>query len=307
MAQTAAQKKKAAATAAANLKASYGFVAMLAQQVPEIGRLMQQAVKGKWTSERFQMAVANTAWWKRTPQASRAWITQQVADPASANKAMETGSNQIAMIAGQLGMTGLTKSWAKSIWLQGQLAGFDEGQLKSFVFTQLSGKTPLDQAGGEYGTLINQAREMAGSYGYNPGDLDAQVRTAASAGLNYGSEGQSGLSLWETKLKNYAMSKYAPFADRIKQGETVMDIAQPYIDTYAQTLELNPQDIGLDDKLMQKWLQGSTEAGKPPASVPVWQAQQDLRKDARWGYTNNAKQSTAEVATTIGKTFGFVG
>lgn len=303
---TPAQKKKKAA-AAANLKASYGFVAMLAQKVPEIGRLMQRAVKEKWTSERFQMAVAATNWWKKTPAANRQWLTQQVADPASAQRALEVGGNSIAMLAGEFGLAqGLSSQQARSIWLDAQLLGFDEQQTRSYVFTQLQGKAGVNP-GGTYGQMINQAREMAYLYGFAPSDLDAQVRNAAGAGLRYGSEGQQALSSWDTKLKNYAKSKYAPFADRIEQGETVRDIAQPYVDTYSQILEVNPQDVGLDDKLIQKWLQGKSEAGKPPAAVPVWQAEQDLRKDARWGFTNNAKQAAAETATQIGRMFGMIG
>jgi hypothetical protein len=306
---TAAQKKAAAASkAAANLKASYGFVAMLAQRVPAIGNLMKKAVAQKWTSERFQMEVANTGWWKHTPAAQRQWITQQVADPASASRAMATGANQIAQLAGRLGVSqGMTNGLARSMWLTSQLNGYTDDQLQAYVFNTLSGKQPLDSANGAFGEVINQAREMAASYGYAPPDLEARIRDAASRGLHYGEEGQSGLSQWETNLKNYAKSKYVAFADRIDQGETVKDIAQPYMDTYAQILEVNPQDVGLNDNLIQKWLQGKSEAGKPPAAVPVWQAEQDLRKDPRWGYTNNAKQATAEVANTIAKSFGMIG
>lgn len=308
MAQTPAQKKAAAAKAAANLKASYGFVAMLASKVPAIGKLMQRAVREKWTSERFQMEVASTAWWKNTPPARRQWITQQASDPAGAQRALDTGGQQIRTLAGELGVAaGITTSWAKSIWLEGQLNGFDDQQIRALVFQKLASRVPLDAAGGAFGSTINQAREMAGAYGYVPTDLEGQVRRAATDALWFGAEGQTGLSSWESKLKNYAKSKYAAFADRIEAGETVRDIAQPYVDTYAQVLEVNPQDVGLDDKLLQKWLQGTTEAGKGPVGVPVWQAEQDLRKDARWGYTTNAKQAAAEAATVVGRAFGMIG
>jgi hypothetical protein len=305
---TAAQKKAAAAKAAANLKASYGFVATLASKVPEIGNLMKRAIREKWTSQRFQMAVADTHWWKSTPAQTRQWITQQASDPASANRNKIVGGRKVATIAGAMGLAGgITDAIAQDIWLDTQLAGYDDQQVRAEIYNRLSGKVPIDQAGGEFGTLINQAREMAASYGYTPADLDKQVKDAAGMGLHYGDQGQDGLSLWETKLKNYAKSKYAAFADRIDQGETVKDIAQPYMDRYAELLEVNPQDVNLNDNLVQKWLQGTTEAGKPPAAVPVWQAEQDLRKDPRWGYTNNAKQAAAETATTIGKAFGMIG
>jgi len=306
---TPAQKKKAAAAkAAANLKASYGFVATLAAKVPEIRTLMQRAVREKWTSERFQMAVAGTKWWKRTPAQTRQWITQQASDPASATRNWATGANKISMIAGSMGLSkGMTNAIARDIWIDTQLAGYDEQQLRAVVYDRLTGRVPINDIGGEFGSLINQAKEMASAYGYAPGDLDKQAKDAAGLGLHYGDESQAGLSLWETKLKNYAKSKYGAFADRIDAGETVRDIAQPYIDVYGQVLEVNPQDVGLNDALLQKALQGTSEAGKPPAAQAVWQFEQGLRKDPRWGFTNNAKQATAEVATTIGKAFGMIG
>lgn len=307
---TAAQKKAAAKRKAeANLKASYGFAAMLAKKVPEIGNLMKKAVAQKWTSQRFQMEVAGTRWWKGTAAQTRQWITQQVSDPASANRNKIVGGRKISTIAGAMGLgSAMTGAIAQDIWLDTQLAGYDEQQIRAEIYNRLTGKVSIDQAGGEFGNLINQAKEMAANYGYAPGDLAAQVKAAAGVGLSFGDESQQGLSGWETKLKNYAKAKYAAFADRIDQGETVKDIAQPFVDRYAEILEVNPMDVGLNDKLMQKWLQGTpAQGGQPPAAIPVWQAEEDLRKDPRWGYTNNAMQQTADVATTIGKAFGMIG
>jgi len=294
----------------ADIKAQYGFVAMLARAVPEIGKLMQQAVKGKWTSERFQMAVANTKWWKKTPAPTRQWITQQWADPATAQQSLQAGGGSIAAMAGGMGLGAIGTQKAQELWLYSQLHGYDEQTTRGLVFRHLQkfGHLPSDdEASGEYGTLLGQARELAWAYGYNPKDLANQVRAAAGSGLQYGDTGQDALAGWQQKMKNYAKAKYGAFADRIEQGETVMDLAQPYIDTYAQTLELNPQDVSLDDKYVQKWLQGTTQAGKPPVATAVWQAQQELRTDPRWGFTNNAKQAVAETATVIGRAFGMIG
>jgi len=309
VAKTAAQKKKEA-DAAANLKASYGFVALLAQQVPEIGKLMQQAITGKWTSERFQMAVANTAWWKRTPAATRQWITQQAADPASAAQSLRSGGDSITQQASALGFEGISPQAAQKIWLTGQLRGYDETTMKAWTFNAifkhgLAGD--LSIAGGEIGARMADATQLASAYGYNPKDLKQQITMAVGESFSDSQDRTTGLVKFQDKLKGYAKSKYGAFADRIDQGETVMDIANPYFEKYSQILEVNPNDVSLDDKLIQQWLQGKSEAGKPPAATAVWQAEQDLRKDPRWGYTTNARQSAAETATVIGRAFGMVG
>lgn len=289
-----------------DIKAQYGFVAMLAAAVPEVGALMQRAVNEKWTAERFQMEVANTGWWKNTPAPVRQWVTQQAADPASAWRAMKTGADQVKLYAGRLGFENVDQATLEKIWLEGQLAGFDETLLQQHTWNFLS-KNQGMPTGGEYGARAQQARELAASYGFMPGDLDNQIRNAVGSSLSVGQVGDAAMAAWVDKMKSYAKSKYSAFADRIDRGETVMDIAQPYIEMYSNTLEMNAHDVSLDDKYIQQWLQGRSEAGKPPASVPVWAAQQELRKDARWGYTQNARQAAAETATVIGKAFGMIG
>ncbi len=292
-----------------DIKAQYGFVAALAAAIPEINNLLQQAVREQWTADRFSMAVANTGWWKSTPAQNREWLVKQLADPASADRELTTGASQIEAMAGQMGFGPdvLTRQMAKDIWLHGKLSGDNEQQVRSWIFKQVSpliGKQPA--VGGEYGQLIQQARSIAEAYGYS-GYSEAAIREAASEGLRFGTAAQTGLAGWTEKMRQYAKAKYAPFADRIDAGETVADIAQPYRESIANVLELNIQDVGLQDKYVQRWLQGSSEAGKPPVATSVWQAEQELRKDERWQYTRNAWKDTAQAATQIGKAFGMIG
>src|SRR4051812_25471954 len=74
-----------------DIKASYGFVALLADEVPEINDLLVQAIQDQWTPDRFIMSVANTDWYRDTPPAEREWITKQVSDPAGAEADIQKG------------------------------------------------------------------------------------------------------------------------------------------------------------------------------------------------------------------------
>lgn len=287
----------------------YGFVALLAQRVPEVGSLMQQAVAGQWTSAKFQMELANTNWWKTTPGATRSWISEQVGDPATAARNLQTGADEIGAMAAQLGYSGVDPARLKTLWLNAKLAGYDASLTKAYVMNDLSlwGGSTQTPTGGEFGQRVQEAKALAAAYGYNPSDLDTQVQGVARTGITSLQDRTVGLAGWRDKLTKYAAAKYAPFADRIQAGETVQDLAQPYIDTYAQLLELNSNDVSLDDPLVQRWMQGTSEAGKPPAAVPVWKAQQELRQDARWRTTTNARETAAKAATQLGKMFGMVG
>lgn len=289
-------------TSPEEVKAQYGFVAALAQAVPEIGSLMQQAVSEKWTPSRFQMAVANTNWWKTTPPNTRQWVTQQYSDPAGASASLKDGGAQMSTLAGKLGFLSdsFNAKQASDAWLYSKLHGFDESQTRAYVVAQAAPKAGGHTMGGEFGKWQTDAQQMAQAYGQTADQYLGNYNQAWAGGTG-------DLAGLQQKLVNYAAAKYAPFADRIRAGETVKDIAQPYLDTYAQTLELSPQSVKLDDPIVQKWLQGQSEAGKPPVAAPVWQAAQELRKDPRWQYTDNAHRAAASVATTIGRAFGMIG
>jgi hypothetical protein len=141
---------------------------------------------------------------------------------------------------------------------------------------------------------------MAADYGYTGQDLEHEIYTYANEIMLGGARAEP--EAFKSKLINYAASKYAPFADRLRGGETVMDIARPYMEAYSQTLEINPNDISLNDQLMQKALQGDGQAAQA-----VWQFQQELRKDGRYGYTNGARKEAASTLQAIGRAFGMVG
>lgn len=291
-----------------DVKAQYGFVAMLAAAIPEIGQLMQQAVNEKWTANRFQMGIANTNWWKTTPPLTREWVTRQYADPAGAARELQTGGDQVKLMAGKYGFDLNDPARAGQLWLNGKLAGYDDRMLELYVFNDLQTFRPgTPQSGGELGLRMLAAKRIAGDYGYSSPDLDQRVIDDMARSISMGQDQSQGLAAWQSKMMNQAAAKYAPFADRINAGESVRDIAQPYVDTIAQTLELNPNDVGLDDTYLQRWLQGKSQAGQAPAATALWQAKQELRQDPRWQYTHNAWESVADVANTVGRAFGMQG
>jgi hypothetical protein len=295
-----------------DIKAQYGFVAALAQAIPEINTLLQQAVAGQWSASRFQMAIANTQWWKTTGDTARNWLVTQLSDPATATHEMQDGGNKIGVIAGQLGIgTNLLDSTtAQQIWLQTQLQGMSDDQVKAYIAQQEAPALSKYAAGGgavggSIGSTIDQMTQMAANYGYTPPDLQQEVMSWAQGAAGTALTGGDAISGWQSKMQNYATVKYAPFADQIKQGQTVADISKPYTDAYQNTLE--QPGHGLQDPLVQKALQGTPDAKGQVQATPLWQFQQSLRSDPRWAQTDNARQATAQAVTQIGKTFGFMG
>lgn len=290
-----------------DIKAQYGFVAALAQAVPEINTLLQNAVKGQWSASRFQMAVANTSWWKTTGDTARNWLITKLSDPATAQHEMQDGANKITGIAQGLGFSSSQiAADAQSIWLTSQLNGMSDAEVSSYIASREWGQVTAnpDSVGGTIENNINQMRQMAADYGYNPPDLQREISGVAGEDALGNRTGSDALSSWQTRMQNYATVKYAPYADQIKQGQTVADIAKPYTDAYQTVLE-QPAAQGLNDPAVAKALQGTPDGKGAVTATPLWQFQQQLRSDPRWAQTDNAKQSMAQAVTQIGKTFGF--
>ncbi len=104
-------------------------------------------------------------------------------------------------------------------------------------------------------------------------------------------------------LQRQVIARYPAWKEEIKDGLTVTDIASPYQQLAAQTLELPQESIGLNDPLVQRGLQGVGKNGEP-AVKPLWQFQDELKKDPRWQYTDNAWSEVGGMAEEAMRMFG---
>ena len=107
----------------------------------------------------------------------------------------------------------------------------------------------------------------------------------------------------EAELARLAQSKYVALAERIKGGETVREIADPYIQSMTKLLEINGQNVTLNDPLIQKALQSRDPKGQPTTQT-LYEFEQVLRNDARWARTKNAQDQMSSTANEVLKTFG---
>jgi hypothetical protein len=68
----------------------------------------------------------------------------------------------------------------------------------------------------------------------------------------------------------------------------------------ASTLEVAPDSISLDDATLRM-------AIGPDKEMSLYDFQRSLRKDPRWQYTDQARQSVSEAALGVLRDFGFTG
>ena len=86
----------------------------------------------------------------------------------------------------------------------------------------------------------------------------------------------------------------------MQEGTDLDTIYAPYKGVMAATLELNPESIQLNDATLRG-------AIGPDKEMSIYDFQRQLRKDARWQYTNNAREEVSDVALKVLRDFGFQG
>lgn len=302
----------------ADIKSQYGFVAELSKAVPEINRILQRALKEQWTAQRFSMAVADTDWWRSKAATSREWLVQKITDPRTAEIEMINGAHKVQNRAEYLGLP--IPSWdrAKRIWINGMLQGFgDSGQhfdAHLWLTSDARKRDPYElikNSGGLIGSLASEMLSMAFDYDYLGGEWETSEwgRRAARDIVNHIDDimqagGEGSLDAWKNKMINFAASKYTPFAERIRAGETPMEIARPYMQVVSEILEIPETELSLDETLIERAMQGTMNEKGEAVGMTTWQVAQAARKDARWRTTNNARAAVGSLLTEIGTRFG---
>ena len=164
---------------------------------------------------------------------------------------------------------------------------------------QIARSGKIDFAKGAAAEQLNSLKELAGSFGmqYDEG----WYNTAATNVLT----GKDDIETYKQYVKNQAKSKFPTLSAQLDQGFTVRQLASPYVQTMSNILEIDPNTIGLNDVYVNQALTGLNDKGEP-STKPLWQFEQDLRKDPRWNFTKNAQNSLMGTARKVLQDFGLV-
>lgn len=280
------------------MAASFGYSLAFFNQSPELKALLASATSQNYSVARFVAALQNTKWFRTTSESARKYKALEIGDPATFKSRVASMEAHLLNQAGALGVA-LGTSYRTTLAKQALQLGWNEDQIKR-VLSQWIKPDSTGHYFGAAGSAENQFREMAADYGVTISEstLRNWVRNSAM--------GIEDPQSFELRIKRAAMSKYTALKDRIESGETVRQIADPYMQSYGKLLEVNPQNLNLDDPLIQKALQSKDEKGQPSTQT-VYDFEQTLRNDPRWAKTDNAQDTMSATANEVLKTFGLQG
>ena len=156
---------------------------------------------------------------------------------------------------------------------------------------------PGTQLGGSIGADLTTLRATARSNGF---DLDTSFGSSINDWLQRLAKGES-IETFKNTIRGAAkLGLPDKVANLLDQGLDLKDIYAPYRNVMASVLEVAPDSINLDDKTLRM-------AIGPEKEMSIYDFQRQLRKDARWQYTNNAREEASDSVLKVLRDFGFQG
>jgi hypothetical protein len=156
---------------------------------------------------------------------------------------------------------------------------------------------PGTNLGGEAGIDLTDLRKTATANGF---DLDRDFGSSITTWLQRLSMGES-VETFKNVIRSQAkLGLPDKVASLLDQGMDLEGIYSPYKKLMAATLEVTPDSIKLNDPTLRS-------AIGPDKEMSLYDFQRTLRKDARWQYTDNAREDVSNSALKVLQDFGFQG
>lgn len=156
---------------------------------------------------------------------------------------------------------------------------------------------PGTALGGAAGTQLTDLRKTAAANGF---DLDKDFSSSINTWLQRLAVGES-VETFKNVIRSQAkLGLPDKVANLLDQGLDLDAIYSPYKKLMAATLEVTPDSIQLNDPTLRG-------AIGPDKEMSLYDFQRQLRKDARWQYTNNAREEVSNSALKVLQDFGFQG
>lgn len=283
------------------LAEQYGYALEVIYSNPELRRLFERAVNikdGQWTADKFAAKVRTTDWYSKGKYWRQAWVSQKEGtewqnDLDGAAEAISRRANDLGAALSEKDLKRLTRRYLYEGWYDPVRSTFLDNALSSYIQKDVVGEQDLEA----------QLRAMAWDYGVSKGVQDdwyVQARKRVA-------EGKATLDSLTAELRGKAVSKYAPFADSINNGQTTRQAAGMYTSAMADLLEMDENAIDLDDPLLKTAWAGQNGPDGKPQAMTVYDFETKVRQDSRWQNTGNGRRATMNLMQSFIQNLGIQG
>jgi hypothetical protein len=278
---------------------AYGFVGDLANSIPELKSIFAQAAQEEWAPAQFERAVMDSKWYRSNAETVRFHITQQKTDPATWRQTLGNGAEKVYLLQREMGLVPNGPERRQQIAQFFLYNNYDDEQIRRWLAQHSQQAVNSEGAfAGQAAELEEHMRQVATNYGVSATSsfLRAQVKSIQA--------GEYNLEGFESLMRARAKAAFPQFAQQLDSGLTVRDIADPYISTMANTLEIAETELDLTDRNVKMALSQRQSDGSM-GSMPLWEFERKLKDDPRWDKTKQAREQAFSAIATIGRDFGF--
>jgi len=263
---------------------------------------INQAIKQKIVDpDRFRTLLKQTSWFKTYGEQTTRNLIEEKLQPGLFSQNVAGIRSSIEERAAALGLELDAKrldDLARNAYVFGWSASSSEVLDRIQTAMSEGGATV---SGGELGAAEDQIDQWAWDFGVDVSDSD--YRQLHQEYLQTG-------DIQNTKnlLQERAAQRYSVFADQIRNGTNLRSLIDPYLQSAAQLLELDPEQLDMNDSLFTA---GRAFQTSDPGSGKIVQRtladfEKMVRKDTRWQYTMNARKSASDTAMGILQTMGLM-
>lgn len=312
------------ADAIATAVEKYNMPDIIFKNVPSLGELLKKYVDNKLTDQQFALELQNDPWYRSNSAEIKARYIQLFNYEDLVKKGLATGTTDYEQQINRLvrtiqakarEMNGIdipddqAKLLAKDLYiynLDGDPAVLTE-RLARFIRPSggMIGGQPTIGYGGQALQNYQALQAIAKANGFKiqdilPKDVTGKPMTAEGTleQLALGKIDINRLAQDVRKLAAIGQPDYVK--DLLGQGYDLENIYAPYRSTMANILELDPNTISLTDPTLRL---GISKEG----DMNLYDFERALRKDARWQYTQSARDEVAGSVLNVLRDFGFQG
>ena len=307
----------------ATLQAKFGIAAGIIGADTSLKTVLDQILQQGITSEALMtQMIQGTVWYKNQTDKQRAFVFAKETNPGqfaadlqlnASNIVKQFMGNGIKITAAQAIDYAQQLMQSAIIDSSGKVVRYDQEFLNKIMANSIDfskkstigGKVVYNMTG-KLETVANELYKRAWDYGFPSSMSNTRFEgwfETTMKGLIAGTLNAEDI---DNDFKKQAMSMFPGLTNQLSQGQTLRAAADPWINALANTWEVDPNTIDLNDKYLQQALNYTDEKGNVK-TMNLYDTKKLGRRSPDSDFTSWAKEEKTGIANTILRDFGFLG
>jgi hypothetical protein len=307
----------------ATLQAKFSIAAGVIGADPSLKTVLDQILQGGITSEAIMtQMIQGTLWYKNQTDKQRQYEFAKDTNPGQFAADLQLNASNIVkqFMGNGIKITAAeaieyAQQLMKSVVLDksGKVVRYDQEFLNKIMAnaidfskkSTIGGKVVYNMTG-KLETVANELYKRAWDYGFPSSMSNTRFEgwfENTMKGLIAGTLNPEDI---DNDFQKQAMSMFPGLTNQLSQGQTLRAAADPWINALANTWEVDPNTIDLNDKYLQQALNYTDEKGNVK-TMNLYDTKKLGRRSPDSDFTSWAKEEKTGIANTILRDFGFLG